>query len=457
MEIEFPHKLLPLFQPKRNKVVYGGRGGLKTWQFARALLLRGARQFERVVCCRETMDSIEESVHHTLEQQISELGLDGQYTVQQRRIIGRWWCTHCGARRPADLVAACECGKESWRQTEFIFAGLRYNVANIKSLEGATIVWVEEAESVSKHSWDTLLPTIRWEDKSAGRQSEVWVSFNPRLATDETYKRWILNPPPDTWVCRTTYRDNPWFPEVLRVQMEHARLTDPETYQHVWEGECARGLAGAIYAKEYKAAVAAGRIMDLPCDPSKPVDTFWDLGFGDRNCIWFVQRLGPWWHFIDYIEGVGETLSYYVIEMQRKGYVLGTCYLPHDGVDAMLHGKLSNDRSKSPDMALRALGMTVRIAPKLEIETGINAVRTVFPMCRFDRTKCAEGLSALEHYQWGPPSANGQERTKPLHDWASHGADALRTFGVTAKPEAEKQQAKAEPRRTAPRNLSPWS
>lgn len=436
MEVEFPHKLLPLFEPHRNKVVYGGRGGLKTWQFARALLLRGARQFERVVCCRETMDSIEESVHHTLEGQISQLGLESQYTVQQRRIIGPHW--------------------EGHGNTEFIFAGLRYNVHNIKSLEGATIVWVEEAETVSKHSWDTLLPTIRWEDKAANRASEVWVSFNPRLATDETYKKWVLNPPPDSWVTKTSYRDNPWFPDVLKVQMEHARLTDPETFQHVWEGECARGLAGAIYAKEYKAAVASGRIMDIPHDPSKPVDTFWDLGFGDRNCIWFVQRLGPWWHFVDYLEGAGETLSYYVIEMQRKGYVLGTCYLPHDGVDAMLHGKLSNDRSKSPDMALRALGMTVRIAPKLEIETGINAVRTVFPMCRFDKAKCAEGLSALENYQWGPPSANGQERTKPLHDWASHGADALRTFGVTAKPEAEKQKAKIEPRRP-PRILSPWS
>ncbi len=79
------------------------------------------------------------------------------------------------------------------------------------------------------------------------------------------------------------------------------------------------------------------------------------------------------------MEGSGEPLSYYVIEMQRRGYVYGTCYLPHDGVDAMLHKSLTNDRSKSPDQVLRGLGLNVRIAPKLAITTGIDAVRTVFP------------------------------------------------------------------------------
>ncbi len=262
MTAEFPEILTPLFAPKRNKVVYGGRGGLKSWGFATALLLSGVKLavFERIVCARETMDSIEESVHHLLEKRIHDLKLGHLYTVQQRRIVGPYW--------------------EGFGPTEFVFAGLRYNVHNVKSLEGATKCWIEEAESVSKHSWDTLLPTLRWEDKASGRQSEVWVSFNPKLAKDDTYKRWVLNPPPDTWVQKTTYRDNPWFPEVLRVQMEHAKATDFETYQHVWEGETIRGLAGAIYASQYKEAIRDKRITSVPYDRSKPVHTFWDPGFG---------------------------------------------------------------------------------------------------------------------------------------------------------------------------------
>lgn len=432
---QFPEVLAPLFEPHRNKIVHGGRGGLKSWGFADALLISGAQQFERVVCCRETMDSIDESVHHLLEQRVHALGLADCYTVQQRRIIGPYF--------------------EGYGNTEFVFAGLRYNVHNIKSLEGATKCWVEEAESVSEHSWQTLLPTIRWEDKKAGRKSEVWVSFNPQLPTDPTYKRWVLNPPPDTWVKKTSWRDNPWFPEVLRALMEHDKATDYDSYLHVWEGECVKALAGAIYAKEYKAAVADGRIGQVPYDRSKPVNTYWDLGYGDSMAIWFAQQVGGWWNLIDYIENKQEPLSWYVVEMQRRGYVYGTHYLPHDGVDALLHSKLSpNDRTKSPDQVLRSLGFQVRIAPKLAITTGINAVRTVFPQCRFDAERCREGLSALEHYQWGEVAATGQERTKPLHNWASHGADALRTFGVSAKPEQKPAPPKQPTRRPI---VSVWS
>jgi phage terminase large subunit len=423
MRAEFPEILQPLFEPKTNKVVYGGRGGLKSWGFASALVALGTQQYERVVCVRETMDSIGESVHHLLEQRIAAMGLQSQYEVQQRKIIGPYW--------------------PGYGHTEFVFGGLRYNVHNLKSLEGATKCWVEEAAKVSKHSWDTLLPTLRWEDKTLARSAELWVSFNPEQAKDETYRRWVLSPPPDTWRLKTTYRDNPWFPKVLRVQMEHAKRTDPEGYQHVWEGECSRGLAGAIYAGEFKMAVAEGRITSVPYDRRKPVHTYWDLGFGDRNCIWMAQECDDWWNFIDYIEGCGEPLSFYAIEMQRRNYVYGTCFLPHDGVDAMLHSKLSNDRSKSPDQVLRGLGFAVRIAPKLNITTGINSAREIFPRCRFDENKCASGLHGLENYQWGEAAANGQEKTKPLHDFASHPADAFRTFAVATSPDSGEEDERA--------------
>jgi phage terminase large subunit len=417
----FPKILEFLLQPstrtnrRRNSVIYGGRGGLKSYGCSDAALIRGMSQYERVLCCRETMDSIAESVHETLEQRITALGLKDSYEVQKRKILGPQWPTY--------------------GRTEFIFGGLRYDPDTLKSLEGATIAWVEEAASVSKHSWSKLIPTVRWEDPRTGRESEIWVTFNPELADDETYKRWILNTPPYTKVVRTSWRDNPWLPEILRVEMEHARATDPDEYDHVWEGNCVSALKGAIYASEYKRAVAEGRITNVPYDRSRPVDTFWDLGFGDMTAIWFGQLVGGWYCMIDYLENRGQPLSWYIVEMQSRGYVYGTDYLPHDGVDAIIHGHLTNDRSKSPDQILQALGRKVKIAPKLAITSRIDATRTIFPQVRFDKDKCEAGLRALQMYQWGDPAKSGQERTKPLHNWASHGADALGTFAVCAKPD----------------------
>ncbi len=436
---QYPAKLAFFVNPnhpdyrKRNKIAYGGRGGLKSYAVVDAALIRGAMQFERVLFARETMDSIKESCHYLLEQRIYALGLDSVYKIEQQAFYGPTWT---GQGR-----------------TEIIFAGLRHNVRNIKSLEGVTICAVEEAESVSQDSWDTLLPTIRWEDKAAGRASENWVIFNPKFKKDDTYQRWIINTPPDSVVVKTSWRDNPWFPDVLRKQMEHMKATDYQRYLHIWEGECVQALEGAIYRNEYAAAEAEGRICQVPYQPGHAVDTYWDLGFGDTNAIWLVQHIQNWYHVIGYLESRGRTLDWYISQLQAKGYVWGTDYLPHDGVDAMLHGKLTGDRSKSPDQVLRGLGRRVNMAPKLEVTTGINAGRSIFPLCRFDEKACRAGLDGLQQYQWGPDAASGQERTKPLHDWASHPADGWRTFAVSAR-EPERQ---AEVRRSEEAEYSNWA
>jgi phage terminase large subunit len=417
----FPKILEFLLQPstrtnrRRNTVLYGGRGGLKTYACCDAALVRGVKQYERVLCCRDTQDSIRESVHKTLKDRIVALGLEDSYEVLESRIRGPEW--------------------EGYGRTEFIFGGLRYDPDTLKSLEGATIAWVEEAAQVCHDSWEKLDPTVRWHDDITGRESEIWVTFNPDLPTDDTYKRWILNTPDHTKVVKTSWRDNPWFPEVLEIVRKNCLKNNPEEYAHIWEGECISALKGAIYASEYKRAVAEGRVTNVPYDRSRPVDTFWDLGYGDMTAIWFGQLVGGWYCLIDYLQNRGQPLSWYILEMQSRGYIFGTDHLPHDGVDAMTHGKLTNDRSRSPDQVLQALGRRVKIAPKLAIQTRIDATRTIFPQVRFDAEKCADGLQALQHYQWGDPSKNGQERSKPLHDWASHGADALSTFAVCAKPD----------------------
>lgn len=412
LRAEFPEKLQFLFSPARYKVGWGGRGGCKSWGFARALLTMSADRPLRILCAREIQKSISDSVHTLLKDQITALGYSGFYEPQETVINGS-------------------------NGSEFLFAGLRHNIASLKSVEGVDIVWVEEAQTVSKASWDVLIPTIR----KAG--SEIWVSFNPELETDDTYKRFILNPPPGAVVQKLTWRDNPWFPEVLEIERKHLLATDPESYQHVWEGACKSAITGAIYAEEIKQAQADGRITRVSYDRTRPVHTFWDLGFGDTTAIWFAQALPDGsFRLIDYLEDRGKTIEHYVIQLQNRQYMYGVDWLPFDGVDTIIHSNLAGgDKSRSIEQLLRAAGRNVRIAAKMHINSGINAARTVFPQCWFDSEKCADGLQSLRHYQWAPDTTAGVEAKKPLHNGASHGSDAFRVLAVSLKtPEIERQR-----------------
>ncbi len=433
---KFPQAFQFLFEPHRYKGVRGGRGKGASWAFARALLILGTGDVPnyqrplRILCARETQRSIADSVHTLLRDQIGALGLREFYEVQQNTILGR-------------------------NGTEFIFAGLRHNVANIKSVEACDICWVEEAQSTSKTSWATLIPTIR-KDKS-----EIWLSWNDILATDDTHKRFVLSPPPDAVIKKLTFRDNPWFPEVLRVEMEHLKRTNEAAYQHVWEGDCISEVEGAIFGQEYKTALDAGRIGSVPHNRAKPVTTVWDLGFGDPTAIWFLQAYDGFYNFIDYLESSDETTADYVIKLQNKGYMYGVDWLPHDGIDTIIHGRLNGtgDRTKSIEMLLREAQRSVRIVPKLLVADQINAARLFWNQCRFDATKCADGLQALAYYQWDTRDAKPEELDPragrnaetvrkgktPLHNWASHASSAFMGAAI-----AVKQPERAETPRPRP-------
>jgi phage terminase large subunit len=388
-----PSEQCPEGKNARYKILYGGRGGIKSWSIARALLIRGGRQRVKILCARETQKSIRDSVHALLAEQIQILGLSSFYEVQKSTIIGR-------------------------NGTSFIFFGLKHNVADIKSCEGVDIVWVEEAANVSRASWSTLIPTIRREG------SEIWVSFNPELETDETYRRFVLQPQPDSIVLKTTYRDNPWFPDVLQKEMEYCREHNPDEYTHVWEGCCVSILEGAIYANELRKVDVEGRICRVPYDSSKPVETFWDLGWDDSTAIWFVQQIGFEFHVIDCLDGEQKPLVHYVKELQARPYVYGTYHLPHDAKAKNL------GTGKSIEEQMRQLGLRVSIVPQLSVADGINAARSVFDRCWFDAEKCADGLQALRHYRYGERLELGVKTREPLHDWASHFGDSFRYFAV---------------------------
>lgn len=399
-QLEFPEALECLFKPARYKTLYGGRGGAKSWGIARALLLQGTTKPLRVLCAREMQTSITQSVHKLLKDQIAAMGLSGFYEVQNYVIKGM-------------------------NGTEFTFHGLKHNIANIKSIEGVDVCWIEEAQTVSKSSWDTLIPTIR----KAG--SEIWISFNPSLEADETYQRFVVSPPTGAIVQKINWADNPWFPDVLRQEMEDLKIKDYDAYLNVWEGHCKQTLDGAIYADEVRAATTAGRFTKVPYDPSKPVHTYWDLGRADKTAIWFVQMVGFEFRVIDYYENQGKALGHYLKELQGRPYVYGDCWLPHDANNELLASE------QTIAQQCRAFGFKVRVTPKTSVVNGINAARTVFATCWFDSEKCADGLQALRNYRYEVDPETQQYSTNPLHDWASHGADAFRYFAVSLKEEAK--------------------
>lgn len=407
MKVQFPEKAVPLFAPTPYKVMHGGRGGSKSWDMGRAMLALGANRKLFLVCGREIQRSIKDSVHKLLSEQVSALGLEHHYEVQESKIIGK-------------------------NGTEIVFVGVRNNIASIKSMEGIDIFWLTEATHVSNHTWDTLLPTVRRDAPFGpfGRGSEVWIDFNPDLGSDDTYKRWVLDPPADTVVIEVNWRDNPWFPEILRKQMEEMKLKDHDNYLTVWEGKVRRSLDGAIYAKELSAAITEGRISpDIKYDRSKGVTVSFDLGRSDMCALWFFQQIGMEHHAIDFYGNTGFGIDHYLEEIQRRKYLVKRIILPHD---ASHHNQAA---SKTIERQVRDVypGEIVKIAPKVSVVNGINATRQLFSRIWFAEGPTADGVLALQHYQFGVNIETGQRTKEPLHNFASHPSDALRYYAVEMK------------------------
>lgn len=408
--VEWPDKLKCLFwsqvngMPVRYRVLYGGRGGAKSWGIARALVMLAAQKPLRILCARELQNSIRDSVHKVLSDQIDLLGLTSFYQIEQARI----YCPSTGS--------------------EFSFEGIRNNVTKIKSYEGVDICWVEEANKVTKSSWEVLIPTIRKE------QSEIWISFNPELETDDTYVRFVLHPPANAIVQKISWRDNPWFPSVLKQEMLDLRARDRDAYLHVWEGECRRALEGAVYADELRDCAQEGRIGYVPHVASSPVNLYWDLGRSDSTSIIFEQYVGMQRRIVDYYENRLKSLEHYIHALRvRKGsngelYEYGICYLPHDGAAKVLGSK------KSIQEQLRDAGFNVKIVPRLSKFDGIIAARSIFPTCWFDASRCESGLlHALRHYHYAEDVKTETLSKEPVHDWSSHAADAFRYMAIASQ------------------------
>lgn len=397
--VEFSDQVQALFEPHRYKVLYGGRGGVKSWSVARALLVLGAKSRLRILCTREVQNSIKESVHRLLSDQIKLLGFEDFYTILEHEIRGL-------------------------NGTMFTFVGLStQTIQSIKSYEGIDIVWVEEAVNVTKNSWSILIPTIRKEG------SEIWITFNPELDTDETYVRFVLTPPPDAVVKFLTYRENPWFPRTLELERQHCKITDPDGYQNIWEGECRKTVAGAIYAQEVLAMVKSGRICNLPYDPRLKVHTIWDLGWDDYMAVTCVQRGLSEVRIIDYMEEQYKTYDWMAAELQKKNYNWGWDWLPHDGFSGSPQtGKTAYDLLVAHGRRVKPKVGTMFPVPNLPVEIGIKATRILFPRIYIDQTKCARLVECWKRYK-RHVDKNGVTG-EPIHDQYSHGCDDTRYLSL---------------------------
>jgi phage terminase large subunit len=405
-EIELPPKLVNLFDGEaRYRVAFGGRGSGKTRSFALMSAVYGYRwgmsgKQGQILCAREHLNSLDESSLEEVKSAIQSVDwLDAYYEIGEKYIRSRD-------------------GKVS-----YVFAGLRRNLDSIKSKARVILAWVDEAENVSEAAWQKLIPTIREEE------SEIWVTYNPESKHSAVHQRFRVNPSSDVKVCEINWRDNPWFPDVLNQERINDQKLRPDVYDHVWEGAFLIHVEGAYYTVEMREANAEGRIGSAPYDRSVGVVTAWDLGVGDSTAIWFAQMVGPEVRLIDYYESSGVGLDHYVAVLNSKGYNYTDHILPHD----VRVRELGTGKSRLE--TLDNLGVRpITIAAQLNVDDGIQAVRSLLGRAWFDEEKCERGIDCLRQYRRDYDENNKSFKARPLHDWSSHGADAMRYLAIGYRP-----------------------
>jgi len=401
-EIELPKKLAPVFEGKaRVRGSYGGRGSGKTRSFALMTAVKGYQLGKQgirgqILCAREFMNSLGESSFEEIKIAIQSVPWLNDYY---------------------------ECGEKYIRSKDgnitYTFAGLRRSLESIKSKARILVCWVDEAEALSGRAYDVLLPTIREVD------SELWVTWNPSSKYSATHERFRLDPPTNSKIVELNYRDNPWFPEVLEMTRLDDKAKRNDTYGHIWDGDFLIFSEGSYFQSEMRRMKDEDRICKVTYDRAKGVVTAWDLGIGDSTAIWFAQFIGAEVHVIDYYETSGVGLEHYAKVLQDKGYVYDQHIFPHD----VRVRELGTGKSRIE--TLEDLGIRdIDIAPDLLVDDGIQQVRTLLDKCWIDEEKCEKGIDCLLNYSRDWDDNMKVWRKRPQHNWASHGADAMRYLAV---------------------------
>lgn len=280
----------------------------------------------------------------------------------------------------------------------------------------------------------------------------VWQYIEPMLLANGGWAFWIYTPrgrnhgydlykqamDDPKWYCETITIDDTRKPDgtpiISEAQIDELRQkgTPEEIIQQEYYCSFDAALVGAYYAQQMQDAKRQNRIREVPYDHYAQVHTCWDLGMDDEMCVWFFQEIGSELHWIDLYHNSGEGLGHYIQMLKSKPYMrnYGEHFAPHD----IKVRELGTGKSRWEV----AMGMGVRftICPKLDIMDGINATRQILPISYFDAEKCAMGIRALNEYTKEFDEKKNVYKKKPLHDWTSHYADALRTGAVAFRNKA---------------------
>jgi phage terminase large subunit len=404
--LQLPRKLAFLLEQHPYKVSFGGRHSLKSTSFAAALLTLGIHQDLRILCLREVQKSLADSVHLTLTDEIKKLGYEDLYDITDNVIRGRV------------------------RDTMFRFAGLSDQTEqSIKSFAGFDIFWFEEAQRISKRSFQIALPTL-----FRTPNAEAWVSFNPELDTDEVWDRFVVNKPIGAVVVEMNYRDAEaagWFPPEQEKLRQYDLIHSADEYDWIWEGRPRTFVTGAIYGREVTDMQREGRFRPMPYDPRLPVHRVFDLGWNDLCTVIMVQKPHPSAiSVINYLEDSHATYAQMLATMDKLGYRWGTDWLPHDAVQ---HHPTSGTNAVKQ---MRDLGCTVKMIPRSDPEARIRAARMLWPRAYVDTSKrdtptdrpdqalgAGNLMDRLKRYRRNVPKGTN-DPTTPFHDINSHGADA---------------------------------
>lgn len=377
----------------RFYVAHGGRGSGKSFETAQLLVLKALKNKELILCTRELQKSIKDSSLKIIKNTIETMGVQNYFET-------------------GESFVRCQNG------SEFIFKGLRHNAEEIKSTEGITQAWVEEAENTSEESMRLLVPTIRTDN------SKIYITFNPKDKNSHIYKKYVIEAhrDPRIKVTQVNYYDNPHFPQVLEDERLACLATDSEAiYKHIWLGECLDISDACYYSHSIHFLHQNNMVTDVPYMPTHPVQTYWDIGYSDYTSIWFIQIINGNIRVIDFEQNNGEHPAYYAELLNSKGYHYDTHYLPHDAKQQRM-GMTRTIASQLWDAGLKG---RVSYTKKSRGISDIQATRNFIKRCFFDYKKAALGIDMLKNYRRKYNQDLKKYDDQPLHDWASHASDAF--------------------------------
>lgn len=428
INVQLPAKLEAVFSsPNMDyRGARGGRGGAKTIAFANMAIveiMRPCSEPWRFLCGRELQKSLKDSVFSVIANQIIKLGVQDAFDVGKEFI-------------------RCKNGNE------FLFYGLKSNIAEVKGLHGVRRTWLEEAQKVSQSSLTYLIPTVMRDFPDC----EIWASWNNEDEDDPVYKLMVTDADERTICVEINYYDNPWFPESLnRVRLKDKK-NNPDRYEWIWEGKFNTNAEGSVYAKWMQRAIDENRVRDGIYDLLLPVYTAWDLGYGDDTTIWWFQICRDEVRLIDYYNNRGQDIKHYSEQLygrkipeegikygangkvlsfmlgepiegleRRLTYRYSDHYQPHDAANKLLQagGRSTIDQ-------FHEFGIKCKIVAATSQMNQIEATRTLINRCWYEKSTTQEGVKCMKKYAFKYNENKNCYSDEPDHDLGgySHGCDA---------------------------------